>query len=43
MDFDETWYAWSTKRHLHVFLFFHQVRPGRIQGVAKIGHEGFPS
>ena len=32
MDFDETWYGWSTQGPLQVLLFFGQIRPGRIQG-----------
>ena len=43
MDFDETWYGWSTQGPLQVLLFFGQIRPGRIQGGAKIGHGGSPS
>ena len=35
MDFDETWYGWSTQGPLQVLLFFGQIRPG-----AKIGHGG---
>ena len=27
MDFDETWYAWSTHGPLQVLLFFGQIRP----------------
>ena len=40
MDFDETWYGWSTQGPLQVLLFFGQIRPGRIQGGTKIGHGG---
>ena len=43
MDFGETWYGWSTQGPLQVLLFFGQIRPGRIQGGAKIGHGGSPS
>ena len=32
-------YSWSQQ----VLLFFGQIRPGRIQGGAKIGHRGSPS
>ena len=28
MDFDETWYGWSTQGPLQVLLFFGQIRPG---------------
>ena len=28
MDFDETWYAWSTHGPLQVLLFFGQICPG---------------
>ena len=28
MDFDETWYAWSTHGPLQVLLFSGQIRPG---------------
>ena len=28
MDFDETWYVWSTHGPLQVLLFFGQIRPG---------------
>ena len=42
MDFDETWYAWSTHGPLQVLLFFGQIRPG-IQDGAKIGHGESPS
>ena len=27
MDFDETWYGWSTQGPLQVLLFFGQIRP----------------
>ena len=40
MDFDETWYGWSTQGPLQVLLFFGLIRSGRIQGGAKIGHGG---
>ena len=28
MDFDETWYGWSTQGPLQVLLFFGQIRSG---------------
>ena len=40
MDFDETWYGWSTQRPLQVLLFFGQIRPGADPGQAKIGPGG---
>ena len=41
MDFDETWYGWSTQGPLQVLLFIGQIRSlGQIQGGAKIGHGG---
>ena len=43
MDFDETWYEWGTQGPLQVLLFLGQIRPGRIQDGAKIGHRGSPS
>ena len=43
MDFDETWYGWSTQGPLQVLLFFGQIRPGADPGRAKIGHGGSPS
>ena len=38
MDFDETWYGWSTQGPLKVLLFFGQIRPGVDPGRAKLGH-----
>ena len=35
MDFDETWYAWSTHGPLQVLLFFGQIRPGADPGRGK--------
>ena len=32
MDFDETWYGWSTQGPLQVLLFFGQIRPGADPG-----------
>ena len=43
MDFDETWYAWSTYGPLQVLLLSARSAQGRIQGGAKIGHGGSPS
>ena len=43
MDFDETWYGWSTQGPLQVLLFFGQIRPGADPGRGKIGHGGSPS
>ena len=40
MDFDETWYGWSTQGPLQVLLFFGQIRPGADPGRGKIGHGG---
>ena len=40
MDFDETWYGWSTQGPLQVLLFFGQIRPGTDPGRGKIGHGG---
>ena len=40
MDFDETWYGWSTQGPLHVLLFFGQIRSGADPGRGKIGHWG---
>ena len=35
MDFDETWYGWSTQGPLQVLLFFGQIRPGADPGQSK--------
>ena len=35
MDFDETWYAWSTQGPLQVLLFFVQIHPGADPGGPK--------
>ena len=43
MDVNETWCGWGTHGPLQVLLFFGQIRPGGIQGGAKIGHGGSPS
>ena len=43
MDFDETWYRWSTQGPLQVLLFFGQIRPEADPGRGQIGHGGSPS
>ena len=35
MDFDETWYGWSTQGPLQVLLFFGQIRRGADPGRGK--------
>ena len=35
MDFDETWYAWSTHGPLQVLLFFGQILPGADPGMGQ--------
>ena len=40
MDFDETWWEWSTHGPLQVLLFFGQIPPSADPGRAKIGHGG---
>ena len=35
MDFDETWFGWSTQGPLQVLLFFGQIRPGADPGRGK--------
>ena len=35
MDFDETWYGWSTQGPLQVLLFIGQIRPGADPGRGK--------
>ena len=35
LDFDETWYGWSTQGPLQVLLFFGQIRPGADPGRGK--------
>ena len=35
MDFDETWYRWSTQGPLQVLLFFGQICPGADPGRGK--------
>ena len=43
MDFDETWYGWSTQGPLQVLLFFGQIRPGADPGWGKNRSRGSPS
>ena len=43
MDFDETWYGWSTQGPLQVLLFFGQIRPGADPGQGKNRSRGSPS
>ena len=42
MDFDETWYGWSTQGPLQVLLFFGQIRPGADPGRGKNMSRGVP-
>ena len=42
MDFDETWYAWSTHGPIQVLLFFGQIRPGADPGRGKNRSPGVP-
>ena len=42
MDFDETWYGWSTQGPLQVLLFFGQIRPGADPGRDKNRSRGVP-
>ena len=42
MDFDETWYAWSTHGPLQVLLFFGQISPGADPGRGKNRSRGGP-
>ena len=42
MDFDETWYEWSTQGPLQVLLFFGQIRPGVDPGRGKNRSRGVP-
>ena len=42
MDFDETWYAWSTHSPLQVLLFFGQIRQGADPGRGKNRSRGVP-
>ena len=46
LDFNETWYAWSTQCPLQVLLFSVRSAQGQIrqiQGGAELGHRGSPS
>ena len=40
MDFDETWYGWSTQGPLQVLFFFGQIRPGADPGRGQIRSGG---
>ena len=40
MDFDETWYGWSTQGPLQVLLFSARSNKGRGEGGTKIGNGG---
>ena len=42
MDFDETWYGWSTQGPLQVLLFFGQIRHGADPGRGKNWSRGVP-
>ena len=42
MNFDETWYGWSTQGPLQVLLFFGQIRPGADPWRGKNGSQGVP-
>ena len=42
MDFDETWWGWSTHGPLQVLLFFGQIRPGADPGRGKNRSPGIP-
>ena len=42
MNFDETWYAWSTHGPLQVLLFFGQIRPGADPGRGRNRSRGVP-
>ena len=42
MDFDETWYGWSTQGPLQVLLFSGQIRPGADPGRGKNRSRGVP-
>ena len=43
MDFDETWYGWSTQGPLKELLFFGQICPGADPGRGKNRSWGSPS
>ena len=42
MDFDETWYGWSTQGPLQVLLFFRQICPGADPGCGQNRSQGVP-
>ena len=42
MDFDETWYGWSTQGPLQVLLFFGQIPPEADPGQGKNMSRGVP-
>ena len=42
MDFDETWYGWSTQGPLQVLLFFGMIRTGADPGRGKNRSQGVP-
>ena len=42
IDFDETWYGWSTQGPLQVLLFFGQIRPGADPGRGQNRSRGSP-
>ena len=42
MDFDETWYGWSTQGPLQVLLFFGKIRPGADPGRGQNRSQGVP-
>ena len=42
MDFDETWYGWSTQGPLQVLLFFGQIRSGADPGRDQNRSRGVP-
>ena len=42
MDFDETWYGWSTHGPLQVLLFFGKIHPGADPGRGKNRSQGVP-
>ena len=43
MNFDETWYGWSTQGPLQVLLFLGQIRPGADPGQCNKRSRGSPS
>ena len=42
IDFNETWYGWSTQGPLQVLLFFGQIRPGADPGRGQNRSRGVP-